>query len=505
MKLKWCIGIICFVIISTTVCFFITDKNNKTVISAITKEYDQHPLAVEGKMPEWLNGTFVRNGPVSVQIEDQKLTHWFDGPAMLHAFAFQDGNVLYSNKFLRTAAYDSIFIEGNLNYGGFATSAGFFKTIWGKGKKWLSLDSKPKIQNANVNVAKIANQHVALTETPLPVIFDLEHLNTQGALMYEDDLPKSNIFESAHILCDKKADEKINYLIEYGKDSYYVVYKFNAHKPERQVIGKISVKKPSYMHSFAITQNYIILVEFPFTVNPIDLAIMRKPFIKNFEWHPEQGTHFLIMDRKTGKLVKDLKYDKSFFAFHHVNAYEDKDNIILDIVTYPNANIISNVAHYEDANEPLNQNLANSTSNLSYLVRFTVSMKQDTIQSSVLMPSKVEFPRINDNLIAYPHRYIYAVDPSPILQEQDIRPLYKIDTLKNEKALWQAPGLQPGEPVFIAKPGSAEEDNGVVMTIVLDANHQKAFLLILDAKSFKEIARLYTPHAIPLGLHVQFF
>jgi carotenoid cleavage dioxygenase-like enzyme len=121
------------------------------------------------------------------------------------------------------------------------------------------------------------------------------------------------------------------------------------------------------------------------------------------------------------------------------------------------------------------------------------------------MPSKVEFPRINDNQIAYPHRYIYAVNPSPILQKQEIRPLYKIDTLKNEQVLWQAAGLQPGEPVFIAKPGSAEEDDGVVMTIVLDANDQKAFLLVLDAKTFKEIARLYAPHAIPVGLHAQFF
>lgn len=502
MRWKRFLLLVILIIAGILLYVFIKPEKNVQVRAAITQEFDQYPLSIEGTVPDWLKGTFVRNGPVGVQIQDQQLAHWFDGPAMLHAFAFQNSKALYSNKFLRTSVYDSIFIKGDLNYGGFASSPKF--PLWDKMKNLLSFNAKPKLQNANVNVAEIANQYVALTETPLPVIFDIQHLNTLGALMYEDTLPKSSIFESAHMLEDRQSGEKINYLVEYGKDSHYVVYKYGTEKPERVVIGRIPVKKPSYMHSFALTQNYIILVEFPFTVNPIDLAIMRKPFIKNFNWHPEEGTHFLIIDRKTGALVKNLKYDTPFFAFHHVNAYEEGDNVILDIVTYPNASIISDVAHYEEVDEPLNLNLENK-SDLSQLLRFSISMVQDKIESATLLGEKVEFPRINDNYIAHLHRYVYAVNPSPVFQAQDLRPLYKIDTQTHEKILWQMPGVQPGEPVFIAKPGATEEDDGVVVTIVLDANQQKAFLLMLDGKSFREIARIYTPEAIPVGLHAQFF
>lgn len=59
-------------------------------------------------------------------------------------------------------------------------------------------------------------------------------------------------------------------------------------------------------------------------------------------------------------------------------------------------------------------------------------MKLGTINAFILVPTKIE---LNDNYIAQAHRYIYAVDPSPILKGQEIRPLYKLDTLTNKTEL----------------------------------------------------------------------
>jgi carotenoid cleavage dioxygenase-like enzyme len=64
--------------------------------------------------------------------------------------------------------------------------------------------------------------------------------------------------------------------------------------------------------------------------------------------------------------------------------------------------------------------------------------------------------------------------------------------LKTKEALtWrESETLYPGECVYIPKPGSIDEDDGVVVSIVLESDESKPhFLLILDAKSFKEIAR----------------
>ena len=46
---------------------------------------------------------------------------------------------------------------------------------------------------------------------------------------------------------------------------------------------------------------------------------------------------------------------------------------------------------------------------------------------------------------------------------------------------------------------------GVVLSVVLDANAGRSFLLVLDAGSFEELARAEAPHHIPFGFHGQYF
>jgi carotenoid cleavage dioxygenase-like enzyme len=232
---------------------------------------------------------------------------------------------------------------------------------------------------------------------------------------------------------------------------------------------------------------------------------MKKPFIKNFVWHPENGTNFIIVDRKTGRLVKTIKDSNAFFAFHHVNAYEENDKIILDVITYPNAQIISNIAAHPSSNVEDTDRRENQTLSQTKLMRYILSVTNAMVQPVTLLETSIEFPRINEHYNAKSYRYVYAVDPRPLDQARDLRPLYKIDLITREKMLWQESGLIPGEPVFIPSPRAVAEDDGVIVSILLNENKQEAFLVILDAKNFKEIGRIYAPYPIPTGLHGQFF
>ncbi|MFI5344291.1 MAG: carotenoid oxygenase family protein, partial [Chlamydiales bacterium] len=264
-------------------------------------ELQNHPLAISGTIPTWLSGTLIRNGPVNVTLDDQKNQHWFDGLAMLHAFSFHDGQVTYSNRFLRTDAYQTVFEEGSLNYGGFAADPcrSGFKSFF----TWFLPRSKIDLPNANVNVAKIAEQYVALTETPLPIHFDLKTLATVGVLDYQDTLPHGECWESAHPHHDSRRGETLSYLIEYGETSYYVLYRIKDGSSQREVIAKIPVQEPAYMHSFAVTENYVVFTEFPLIVNPQTLLSNEQSFIKNFRWEPQRGTQFLLVNRHDGQLV----------------------------------------------------------------------------------------------------------------------------------------------------------------------------------------------------------
>ena len=58
--------------------------------------------------------------------------------------------------------------------------------------------------------------------------------------------------------------------------------------------------------------------------------------------------------------------------------------------------------------------------------------------------------------------------------------------------------------MFVAAPGAQREDDGVLLSVVLDAGEGSSFLLVLDAGTLSEIARATVPHHIPFGFHGQF-
>lgn len=261
--------------------------------------------------------------------------------------------------------------------------------------------------------------------------------------------------------------------------------------PARTLLAKIPVQLPSYMHSFALTENFVILVQFPFVVNPLDLMQNNKPFILNFHWKPEMGTVFLVVDRGSGVPLARIKADP-FFAFHHVNAYDDGDKIVMDIVTRPNANIIETIIENKKENDE---------KDTTKLERYTITLSTKKITKETMFDKPLEMPRVPASRTAQPYRYCYAVDyrfPSTL---KDKRSIYKIDLSDKTSKEWAQVGCYPGEPIFVPRPGGKGEDDGVVMSLVLDLANHKSFLLILNAADFTELARAEAPHAIPAGLH----
>src|SRR5262249_49613050 len=60
------------------------------------------PLEVSGTLPSWLEGALLRTGPSKFEVGARTYNHWFDGLAMLHRFAFAQGRVSYTSRFLKS-------------------------------------------------------------------------------------------------------------------------------------------------------------------------------------------------------------------------------------------------------------------------------------------------------------------------------------------------------------------------------------------------------------------
>lgn len=87
------------------------------------------------KIPEWLNGKLIMNGPGIFNLGDHKLNHLFDGMALLQKFTvLSSGKITYQNKFVRSEAYSKGVENNRVIFGEFGTapSADTTKTFFKK-------------------------------------------------------------------------------------------------------------------------------------------------------------------------------------------------------------------------------------------------------------------------------------------------------------------------------------------------------------------------------------
>jgi carotenoid cleavage dioxygenase-like enzyme len=462
-------------------------------LETLDQEITSTNLPLQGKLPSWLTGTLLRTGPAKFEVGKESYHHWFDGLAMLYQFSFADNEISYTNRFLQSGSYRDALEIGQISRSEFGTYPQRSLLV-----QLLTLFSGlPSSDNGNVNITAIADQIVAVTETPSPVAFCPTTLQTIGDFEYTDDLPGQTT--TAHPHFDFKRNQTISYQIQFGRQSNYIIYSIDAGTKQRRFLAKIPVEKPAYMHSFPISERYVILVECPLVVNPLKLATIhlhKTPFIENYHWHPEQGTRFHIIDREDGSLVNTCE-GEPFFAFHYVNAFERDENLVIDASSYPDVSVIDGFYL---------KNLRSGTEMIlkSQLTRYYVPLQGKKVKSEVLSNAMVEFPRINyKRCNGLDYRIVYGGNSKQ--SDNFIDQLVKVDVQTGTTISWQQQDCYPGEPVFVAAPNSEAEDEGVILSLVLDGSQRKTFLLVLEAQSFEEIARAEVPHVIPFGLHGQFF
>lgn len=457
--------------------------------STVHQEGEFAALPLQGQIPDWLNGNLIRTGPGTLKVGQQAYHHWFDGLAMLRKFSFADGQVAFANRFLESQAYREAKAKGKISRGEFGTTARH--SLWER-----MIDPLPRLtDNATVNITMQGDRFISVTESPFPIIFDPTTLKTIDQFHYQDHVPGQ--ITTAHPHFDFDENASYSYLVNLIPQCQYSIYRMDAHSHHRQLISTIPVKQPAYMHTFGMTQHYLILVEFPLRLNRLSLALSGKPYIENYEWRPEQGTRFLIIRKSDGRVVHVAQSD-AFFAFHHVNAFEQEDEIVVDLIAYADAAVIQSLYLNSLLHHPEQVIAAGE------LRRYQVPLNTAMAHYQVLTTDSIELPRINyPRCNARNYRFAYGVSNSRPGNFTD--QLVKVDVTSGATQIWHTPDCYPGEPVFVAAPQAITEDDGVILSVVLNVQSENSFLLVLDAQSWQELARVQVPYALPFDFHGQYF
>lgn len=455
---------------------------------SVDREYSHHVLGTDGELPEWLSGSLIRNGPGRFDVGNHRVEHWFDGLAMLTKFNFNSGTVTYSNRFLRTDEYQEVMEHGRYASAQFGTAR---QGILSRIKDWILPSTT---DNANVNVLRLGDRYVAITETQIGVEFDPKTLETIDHYPFND---LAGQMMTAHPHVDPSNNEIVTFTTDFGRESYYRFYKSSLDNARFREIGAVPTNRPAYIHSIGLTSNHIVLAEFPFDVNPFKLLLPGDTsFIERYQWRPEKGTRFVVIDRHTGH-VKNEYTTAPFFAFHHANAFEEKNQLIVDIATFDDPSVINSL-YLEDL-------MTGSFPSLEgELTRFRVPLGKGEVATETVYSNGITLPRISPKRNALPYRYAYG-QGAPNASKELPQRLLKVDTEARSATTWAEPDTFCGEPVFVPNPSGRREDAGVVLSVILDAAAEQSALLVLDAETFTELSRWHLPHVVPFDFHGQFF
>ena len=457
---------------------------------SLRSEVCSDSLPVSGALPSWLRGTLLRNGPALFEDAERPVRHWFDGQAMLHRFTFADGRVGYGNRFLRTKAYRAMS-SGRLAFSEFATDP--CRSIF---KRAMTVFDPQVTDNAMVSLTKLGERHYAMTEAPISVQFDPGTLETLG---YSERVPGT--FATAHPHRDPASGALVNIATRMGARNSY---RFFAYPPtgSPSVIATKSVREPGYVHSFAMTDRYLALIEFPFVVDPKQIVLSGRPFIENFRWEPERGTRILVFDRHSGAELRVLRTEPGF-AFHHVGAWEEGDELVIEYCDHGTPEIID--ALYLDKLRSPTPGTA-PPRDPPRLRRLTIDLGSGQVSSTIRSDQGIEMPRINEpGHYLRRYRYVYGTSSSPERGYDAADRLIKLDNEIGTAQVWTEPDVYVGEPVFVPAPSAADETDGVLLSVVLDAGRRRSSLVVLDATSMTELARAQAPHVIPHGIHGDYY
>ncbi|KAF9270537.1 carotenoid oxygenase [Marasmius fiardii PR-910] len=504
-------------------------------------------LKVCGNIPSWLSGVLYRTGPGTYNIPTSKdpaqvvhVQHWFDGLSMNHRFEIHpDGHVSYCSRKSTDDYERQVADEGKLPGITFGQEHDICQSIFRKFfttfKQRVSLPpSSPSSDNVGVTLTPnmpgwdklisglssdaLTREHagprylVAKTDANLLQLLDPVSLEPLSTVTYQALDPRlDGQFSAAHECRDSEANEYYNYSLTLGPKPTYKIFKIKGDSGDIEILTEIKDAPPSYIHSFAITSKYVVLIIWQAHISGYGLPILYHKNVAQAiaKWNPDLDSVFYVIDKKKGGVV--AKYTTPpFFCFHQLNAFDDptKDDIVIDMAIYENHSVISNLYLDKLCNIKSENSMAMGRARRFRLSSITSPKSQRPraaeVEFTLGQSDSIELPTINPGNSQRPYRYAYGINKRDAHDHSTFADrIIKLDVTNTESGhkFWQAPGYTPSEPIFVPRPDGQSEDDGAVLSVVLDGERGKSMLVILDATDMKEVARAEMETVYPIGFH----
>ncbi|KAI3702718.1 hypothetical protein L6452_28469 [Arctium lappa] len=451
-------------------------------------------LPVAGKIPEHVNGVYLRNG-ANPLFDPTSGHHLFDGDGMIYAVKFENGSASYACRFTETqrliqerAAGKPVFPKA---IGELHGHSGVAKLLlfYARGLCGL-LDHSRGIGVANAGLVYFNNRLLAMSEDDLPYhvrVTCSSDLKTIGRYSFDGQLKSTMI---AHPKLDPVSGELFALSYDVVRKPYLKYFRFSPAGIKSDDVA-IDLEKPTMVHDFAITENFVVVPDHQVVFKLSEMITGGSPVM----YDKKKVSRFGVLNKYStnGSGIKWIEVPDCF-CFHLWNAWEEPESdevVVIGSCMTPADSI------FNESNEELKSVLSEIRLNLQ---------TGESIRRAIISPENdvnLEAGMVNKNLLGRKSRYAFLAVAEPWPK---VTGFAKVDLSTGEiRKFMYGDSKYGGEPLFLPTGSDSEdEDDGNILAFVHDEKTWKSELRIVNAKTLELEATVKLPARVPYGFHGTF-
>ncbi|KAF2729899.1 hypothetical protein EJ04DRAFT_587641 [Polyplosphaeria fusca] len=442
-------------------------------------------LEIVGTIPSWIKGSLYRGAQGAWDAGNYTSEHWFDGFSRNHRFEIANGKVSYRSRNSSSEIYDyrlpkcSSWSLLNLSFvretGLYPTSSfagdpckvilGAFQTTFRDGSSPRGNTSSRHAQVSFVSdfpglEPNSTNFGTLVTTTDKNVLGQIDVKTLEPIELFTYQAYNQELKDDA-LTCSHPAHGKngeiYNYVLDVSaRPPVYKIFKIQGSKGE--VLATISDAPPAYIHTLFSSENYLVSIINTFEDSSGDILIDISKY---------QNTSWLEKGR--------LKNIRSNLGHPSGNSEWDLQGVFYRYK-------LPGVSQGKGLNGKMNVRPA------------TIDIEFPFDKGNI------ELPTVNQKYRHKNYRYAYGVHLEKRGYFSDS--IIKVDTWEKTTKLWNPSNNHfPSEPVFVARPGATEEDDGVLLLVALRETSKTSNLIVLNATTMDEIGRARLPIVMGCGFH----
>jgi all-trans-8'-apo-beta-carotenal 15,15'-oxygenase len=439
-------------------------------------------LALRGRWPSELRGTFYRTGPARRELGGVMHTHWFDGDGMVQAFRFDGRHVSHRGVMLATPKLKAEEAAGRLLYPGFGGAVPIPAPVAGP----------DTLNPANINLLPLdgGRKLYGLWEAGSALELDPQTLAARGFKAWSPETAGAPFSAHPRVAIDGTV-WNFGYLPGSGR---LLIYEIDRHGTlRRQTV--VPAPQADMVHDFAVTERYLVFLLMPLRFERE--AGSSASFLDRYRWDAAAPLIAMLVDKAD---FSTRRFElPSQGLFHIGNAWEHAGGVELAFAAHP---ALLDVLRSLHIGQPRPSGLA--------ATHWTRVRLEPATGRAVAEPSgveNIEFPRFDPRRGGVPSRFALLMQRSAAMHG-GVDGFDSVLTLHGEqrRRFGYGDGWIAEEHVFVPRAASAPEGDGWVLGTAYHWPSERTSLSVFDAAAVDAgpVAQVQLPYGLPLGFHGQF-